>query len=88
MRPRQSAPAASGTSSKNSNKRAPVAEIRPLAQSGVLAETAVPDAEFKSAAGQFSEKQLADLTIAIGLMNAYNRMAISFRAMPEAARHA
>ena len=30
----------------------------------------------------FGEKQLADLTIAIGLMNAYNRMAISFRATP------
>jgi AhpD family alkylhydroperoxidase len=53
-----------------------------------VAETAVPDAEFQIAAGQFSEKQLADLTIAIGLMNAYNRMAISFRAMPEAARRA
>jgi AhpD family alkylhydroperoxidase len=53
-----------------------------------VAETTVPDAEFQTAAGQFSEKQLADLTIAIGLMNAYNRMAISFRAMPEAARRA
>ena len=53
-----------------------------------VAETAVPDAEFQTAAGQFSEKQLADLTLAIGLMNAYNRMAISFRAMPEAARRA
>jgi hypothetical protein len=30
----------------------------------------------------FGEKQLADLTIAIGLMNAYNRIAISFRATP------
>jgi alkylhydroperoxidase family enzyme len=30
----------------------------------------------------FEPKQLADLTIAIGLMNAYNRMAISFRAPP------
>ena len=32
----------------------------------------------------FGEKQLADLTIAIGLMNAYNRIAISFRATPMA----
>jgi alkylhydroperoxidase family enzyme len=32
----------------------------------------------------FGEKQLADLTIAIGLMNAYNRMATSFRATPMA----
>ena len=53
-----------------------------------VADTAVPDAEFEAAAAQFSEKHLADLTIAIGLMNAYNRMAISFRAPPEAARHA
>ena len=27
-----------------------------------VAETAVPDAEFQTAAGQFSENQLADLT--------------------------
>ena len=53
-----------------------------------VAEIAVADAEFQAAAGQFSEKQLADLTIPIGLMNAYSRIAISFRAMPEAARHA
>jgi alkylhydroperoxidase family enzyme len=32
----------------------------------------------------FGEKELADLTIAIGLMNAYNRLAISFRATPTA----
>ena len=32
----------------------------------------------------FGEKQLADLTSAVGLMNAYNRVAISFRATPMA----
>ena len=31
------------------------------------------------------EKELADLTIAIGLMNAYNRLAIGFRNPPKAA---
>lgn len=51
-----------------------------------VADTSVPDAEFAAASAQFSEKELADLTIAIGLMNAYNRMAISFRAVPAAAR--
>lgn len=51
-----------------------------------VAETAVPDAEFAAAAAHFTEKQLADLTIAIGLMSAYNRIAISFRTTPEAAR--
>jgi alkylhydroperoxidase family enzyme len=36
----------------------------------------------------FNEKELADLTIAIGLMNAYNRLSISFRATPPSAKHA
>src|SRR5918994_1772804 len=47
-----------------------------------LGDRGVPDSAFEAAAAVFSEKQLADLTIAIGLVNAYNRMAISFRAMP------
>jgi AhpD family alkylhydroperoxidase len=49
-----------------------------------VAETGVPDAEYDAAAAAFDRKQLADLTIAIGLMNAYNRMAISFRTPPAA----
>jgi alkylhydroperoxidase family enzyme len=32
----------------------------------------------------FEERELVDLTITIGLMNTYNRMAISFRSTPEA----
>lgn len=47
--------------------------------------TGVPDGDYQAAAAVFDQKQLADLTIAIGLMNAYNRMAISFRATPAAA---
>jgi alkylhydroperoxidase family enzyme len=50
-----------------------------------VSTTGVPDADYQAAAAQFSETELADLTIAIGLMNAYNRMAISFRATPAAA---
>jgi AhpD family alkylhydroperoxidase len=53
-----------------------------------VSETGVPDAEYQAAAGVFDQKQLADLTIAIGLMNAYNRMAISFRTPPAATRSA
>jgi AhpD family alkylhydroperoxidase len=49
-----------------------------------LGDRGVPDSAFEAAAAAFSEKQLADLTITIGLMNAYNRMAISFRATPMA----
>lgn len=52
----------------------------------LVAQTGVPDAEFVAASEIFSSKQLADLTMAIGLMNAYNRLAISFRRMPEAVR--
>ena len=51
-----------------------------------VAETGVPDQAFAAARAVFTEKELADLTIAIGLMNAYNRLAISFRKTPEAAK--
>jgi AhpD family alkylhydroperoxidase len=53
-----------------------------------VSQTGVLQADYDAAAAVFSEKELADLTIAIGLMNAYNRMAISFRAKPEAVRKA
>lgn len=49
-----------------------------------LGERGVPDSAYEAAAAAFEQKQLADLTIAISLMNAYNRMAISFRATPMA----
>lgn len=50
-----------------------------------VAETGVPDSAYEAAREVFDEKQLVDLTIAISLMNAYNRMAISFRNTPRAA---
>jgi AhpD family alkylhydroperoxidase len=49
-----------------------------------LGERGVPDNAFEAAAAVFCDKKLADLTIAISLMNAYNRIAISFRATPMA----
>lgn len=49
-----------------------------------VAETGVPDVEFETASRVFDEKELADLTMAISLMNAYNRLAISFRRTPDA----
>jgi AhpD family alkylhydroperoxidase len=49
-----------------------------------VAQTAVPDEAYQAARAVFNEKELIDLTIAIGLMNAYNRMAISFRNTPQA----
>jgi AhpD family alkylhydroperoxidase len=50
-----------------------------------VAGTGVPDETYQAARAVFSEKELVDLTIAISLMNAYNRMAISFRNTPLAA---
>lgn len=52
-----------------------------------VAETGVPDSAYTAAREVFDEKQLVDLTIAISLMNSYNRMAISFRNTPQAARN-
>jgi AhpD family alkylhydroperoxidase len=49
-----------------------------------VAETGVPDDAYAAARAVFEERELVDLTIAIGLMNAYNRMAISFRSTPQA----
>jgi AhpD family alkylhydroperoxidase len=49
-----------------------------------VAETNVPEEAYQAARAVFEERELVDLTIAISLMNAYNRMAISFRATPPA----
>jgi AhpD family alkylhydroperoxidase len=50
-----------------------------------VAETGVPEADYEAAAAEFSEKELADLTYAIGLMNAFNRLGVTFRSTPAAA---
>jgi AhpD family alkylhydroperoxidase len=49
-----------------------------------VGETAIPDDAYEAASAVFSEKEIVDLTIAIGLMNAYNRLAIGFRNPPQA----
>jgi AhpD family alkylhydroperoxidase len=51
----------------------------------------VPDQVYEEAKAQFSEKELADLTLAIAAINAWNRLAIAGRAVPGAyqpAKHA
>ncbi len=50
----------------------------------LVADTGVPDQAYQAARAVFDERDLVDLTIAIGLMNTYNRMAISFRNTPQA----
>lgn len=49
-----------------------------------VAQTCVPEQDYQAARAVFDERELVDLTIAIGLMNTYNRMAISFRNTPQA----
>ncbi len=49
-----------------------------------VAKTGVPDIAYQAARAVFEEKQLVDFTVAIGLMNAYNRMVISLRNTPQA----
>lgn len=44
-----------------------------------VAGTAIPDEDFQAVSSVFNEKEVVDLTIAIGLMNTFNRVAIGFR---------
>lgn len=53
-----------------------------------IAQSGAPGAAFDHARAYFGEKEMVDLTLAISLMNAYNRMAIAFRATPGAVREA
>jgi AhpD family alkylhydroperoxidase len=48
----------------------------------LIAETKAPDADYDAVRQHFDEKELADLTYAISLMNAFNRLAIGFRRTP------
>jgi AhpD family alkylhydroperoxidase len=50
-----------------------------------VVDTGVPDAEYDAALAEFDAKELADLTYAIGLMNAFNRFGVAFRSRPAGA---
>jgi AhpD family alkylhydroperoxidase len=50
----------------------------------LVPKTHVPDEAYSEARTHFSEKEISDLTLAIATMNAWNRMAISFRKLPAA----
>lgn len=47
-----------------------------------ISETHVPDGAYESVRKHFTEKELADLTLAIVAINGWNRLAISFRTVP------
>ena len=48
----------------------------------LVSETHVPDDVYEQAREQFSEEELANLTLAIVAINGWNRLAISFRTVP------
>ena len=47
-----------------------------------IGERGVPDDVYAEAREQFSEKEMVDLTWAVAAINAWNRVAISFRSVP------
>ena len=51
-----------------------------------VAQTHAPDADYAAVAAVFNDKEVADLTLAIALMNALNRVGISFRKVPAAVK--
>lgn len=46
-----------------------------------IADTRAPDGVYEEARRQFSEKELADLSIGIAMINAWNRLCIGTRAV-------
>lgn len=50
-----------------------------------VSETGVPDEDYAAAAAEFNEKELSDLSVAIALMSAFNRLGVAFRNTPAAA---
>lgn len=50
----------------------------------LLADTRAPDDLYDDLQKHFSEQQVVDLTLIVSLMNAWNRLAVSFRHLPDA----
>jgi len=48
----------------------------------LIREGHVPDDVFETARGQFTETEIVNLTLAIATINTWNRLAITFRAVP------
>ena len=48
----------------------------------LISQTHVPDEVFENLQKHFSEKEIVDLTLAVGMINLWNRLAISMRAVP------
>lgn len=54
----------------------------------LIADTHAPDADYEAMRAQFSEAEAVNLTMLIGAINAWNRVAIGFRAVHPVAKKA
>ena len=54
----------------------------------LISETHAPDADYETMRAHFSEAEAVNLTVLIGAINAWNRVAIGFRAVHPVARKA
>lgn len=53
----------------------------------LVSQTHAPDADYEALRAHFSEKEMVNLTLAIGVINTWNRLAVGFRAIhPVASR--
>jgi AhpD family alkylhydroperoxidase len=50
----------------------------------LISQTHAEDEDYELASAQFTPKEMVDLTVAITTINAWNRLAIGFRKMPQA----
>src|SRR6266705_2893726 len=48
----------------------------------LISEDHVPDSVFEQTLAQFSEAEIVNLTLAVATINAWNRLAITFRSVP------
>jgi alkylhydroperoxidase family enzyme len=49
----------------------------------LVSETHVPDDVFAAVSAELQPKEVSDLTLAIGVINTYNRLSIGFRRRPD-----
>jgi AhpD family alkylhydroperoxidase len=64
----------------NARERAALAWTEALT---LVATTHAPDSDYADLREQFTEREMVDLTLAIGTINVWNRLAIGFRKIPE-----
>ncbi|MNF00969.1 Carboxymuconolactone decarboxylase family protein [compost metagenome] len=50
----------------------------------LLSQTHAPDEDYEQLSAEFDAREMVDLTVAISTINAWNRLAVGFRKMPQA----